>query len=384
MKLNKKLITGIGGGVLALVVIALIAASAVRRREVARHNDEVKMQHQNTARPVRCEQVKAVLQPRIRSYPGVVKATEEASLSFRVGGPLTQVNVVLGEPVKKGTLLMQIDPRDFEDRILSLEAQLEGKEASAENARQDYRRVAELFKEKVVPQADYDRAKSVMDSAEAAVKDLKAQLRIARHALQDTALLAPYDGTVTEQRVENYEMISPGQVVLHYHAIDQLEINVHVPENEVVHVPMDAKELFAYVTFPALPGREFKAGLKEWSTRADPMTRTYAATFEMKAPESGRILPGMTATVTFRESSEQSRAITLPVSAVASSADGVSVVWIYDEDTGTVRQREVQVGELNGTSRVVITDGLREGELAVVSGSRFLHEGCPVRVVNDQ
>ncbi|WP_372795408.1 efflux RND transporter periplasmic adaptor subunit [Pontiella sp.] len=383
MKLNKKWITGLGAAVLAIVVIAIISGASARRKEAAKHNVEVRMTHENAPRPIRYEEVRAEPLSRDRSFPGFVKASEETALSFRVGGPLTEVNVVLGEPVKKGDLLMQIDPRDFEDRILSLEAQLDGAAARLENARQDYRRTAELFEEKVVPQADYDRAKSAMDSAEAAVKNVEVQLQIARHALEDTALRAPYDGTVTAQRVENHEMITPGAVVLQYHAIDDIEIVVQVPENEAANAPMDTDGIFAFVTFPALRGQEFKADLKEWSTQADPTTRTYTAVFEMKAPTANRILPGMTATVTFRESFDRSPVVTVPVSALTSAEDGASRVWVYDAESGRVEARTVQTGGLNGASRMVVSEGLSAGERVVVSGSRFLHAGRAVRAIND-
>lgn len=383
MKLNKKLITGIGGGLLLFVVVIVISGASAKRKEAEKHTIEVKMAHETEPRPVRLEKVKAEPLSRARSYPGFVKASEETALSFRVGGPLIEVNVVLGEPVKKGDLLMQIDPRDFEDRILSLEAQLAGAAARLENAEQDYRRVEQLFEEKVVPQADFDQASSARDTAEADVKNLHAQLQIARHALEDTSLRAPYDGTVTRQLVENHEMIDPGQVVLNYHNIQTLELVVHVPENEAANAPMDTDGIFAYVAFPALRGQEFKADLKEWSTRADPTTRTYAATFVMEAPKMNRILPGMTATVAFREAFDRSDVITVPVVALTAFGGEAASVWVYDEATGTVEERPVETGELNGSSRVVVTRGLSAGERIVVSGSRLLHAGRAVRVVAD-
>lgn len=382
MKLNKKLVTGIGGGVLLIVVIAAVSMAAGKRKEAGRHAVKVKMGHENTPRPIRFERVKAEALTRDRSYPGFVKASEETALSFRVGGPLTEMNVVLGEPVEKGDVLMQIDPRDFEDRILSLEAQMAGVAAQQENAQQDFKRVSQLFEEKVVPQADYDRAKSALDSADAQVKSIGAQLQIARHALEDTTLRAPYSGTVTARLVENHEMIQPGVVVLHYHAIDKIEIVVNVPENEAANAPVETDRIFAHVTFPALPGQEFKAGLKEWSTRANPMTRTYAATFVMPAPEANRILPGMTATLSFRGTFDRARAISIPVAALTSGAADTSSVWIYDETAGTVSERRVVTGRLSGDSRVVVTDGLEEGECVVVAGSRFLHDGVAVKAVS--
>ncbi|MDF7809279.1 efflux RND transporter periplasmic adaptor subunit [Pontiellaceae bacterium B12219] len=380
MKLNKKLITGIFGGILALVVIVLISAAGARKKEKSKHVSAAKLEQNSAPRAVRFEEVKAQPRNKPRRFPGTVKASEETALSFRVGGPLTEVNVVLGEPVKKGDLLMQIDPRDFQDRIQSLEAELAGAVALQENAKQDYKRVAGLFEQKVVPQSDYDRAKSVLDSSTARVNGLDAQLLIARHALEDTSLRAPYDGTVTKQLVENHEMIKAGEVVLHYHNIQTLEITVQIPENEIATTPRRAN-VAVQVYFPSIQKQSFQAFLKEWSTEADPLTRTYELTFAMEAPENYSVLPGMTAQVVFPDSRNEEAVFTVPVSALVADASGGSSVWIYDKSKNTAALRTVMVGELNGASRVVIEEGLSEGDLVVVTGSRLIHDKLPLKSV---
>ncbi|MDF7822857.1 efflux RND transporter periplasmic adaptor subunit [Pontiellaceae bacterium B12227] len=384
MKLNKRLITGIGGVVLAVAVIILVSAAGAKKKEAAKHETEKKMEHNRSPRPVRFEKVQSSPLGRQRRFPGIVKASEESALSFRVGGPLTEVNVVLGEPVKQGDLLMQIDPRDFKDRIHSLEAQLAGAVARQQNAKQDFTRIAELFKGKVVPQADYDRAKSTVDSAVAAVQNINVQLDIARHALADTSLRAPYDGTVTGQLVENHEMVRAGTVVLSYHNIQTLEIIVHIPENEVANAAADAIGTEVAVTFPALRGQSFTARLKEWSTKADPLTRTYSSTFELQAPKGVHILPGMTANVDLSTAQEQIMVLTVPVSALVPGGRLGSSVWVYNEEGGKAELRSVATGPLHGASRVVITEGLAEGELVVVTGSRLIHEDLSLKTASVQ
>ncbi|MDF7798881.1 efflux RND transporter periplasmic adaptor subunit [Pontiellaceae bacterium B1224] len=378
MKLNKKLITGICGGVLAIAVIVLISAAGARKKEAAKHVSAAKLAQNSAPRSVRFEEVKAQPRSKPRSFPGTVKASEESALSFRVGGPLTEVNVVLGEPVKKGDLLMQIDPRDYQDRIQSLEAQLAGARALQENAKQDYKRISELFEEKVVPQSDYDRAKSMLDSSTAAVKGLDVQLQMARHALEDTSLRAPYDGTVTEQMVENHEMITSGDVVLQYHNIQTLELIVNIPENEIAATPRGS-DVKVQVKFPSIANETFEAELKEWSTQADPLTRTYEVTFVMEAPEKYSVLPGMTATVIFPDSRSEQTVFTVPVSALVADASGGSSVWLYNKNGDTAELRSVMVGELSGTSRVVISEGISEGDLVVVTGSRLIHGEQPLK-----
>jgi RND family efflux transporter MFP subunit len=367
----KKIVAGLGGAVFVAAMTGMLAKGGMKKAEAKLKAETEVVAAQRAPRPVKLERVRATPIAQKREYPGVVKASAESALSFRVGGPLTSVNVKLGEPVKKGDLLMQIDPRDFEDRIQSLAAQLAGASAQLQNAEQDYLRISGLFKEKVVPQSDYDHAKNARDSAAAAVKGIQAQLAMARHALQDTSLLAPYDGTVSEQLVENHEMVRAGEVVLQFQNIQWLEATVSVPENEIVKRSMDGSKL-ANVSFSAISGRQFQAQLKEWSTVADPLTRTYAVTFKFQAPESFRILPGMSATVSWNDGAAKP-VLTVPASAIVPIAGGGSAVWIYDEASGRAEQRSVSLGDLVGAERVMVADGLSEGERVVVSGTRLIH-----------
>ncbi len=370
--MTKTTVMSVIGGVLILAVVGVAVVGSGKKRAALQQKNEAKIAKQQAPRPIRFERVRAMSAEKKRTYPGSVKASEKTALSFRVSGPLTEVNVTLGQPVKKGELLMQIDSRDFKDRIQSLEAQLAGAMAQQQNAKQDYLRISGLFKEKVVPQSDYDHAKNGLDSADAAVKGINAQLTIARHALKDTSLLAPYDGTVSKQLVENHEMVRAGTVILQFQNIQWLEATVSVPENEIVKRSLDEAKL-ADVSFSAISGQQFKARLKEWSSVADPLTRTYAVTFKFQTPPEFKILPGMSASISWDDGTAAKTVLTVSASAITPVADGNSAVWIYDEATGRAKLRPVSVGNLVGASRITVTDGVSEGEQVVVSGSRLIH-----------
>lgn len=230
------------------------------------------------------------------SYPGTILASRTTELAFRVAGPLVQVDVDPGTRVKKGQLLMQIDPRDFRDNIAVLEAQLEGAKASKVLAERDFERARTLFEQKVSAGADFDRARGAFDAAFSGVRSLEAQLQIARHRLEDTSLKAPYSGVVIARKVENYEMIAAGKVVLEMQDISELKVEIRVPESELVGRPLKCGEKASF-ELSTMPGRRFDVRLKEWSTAADPVTRTYALRFAFKAPGELQVLPGMTADV---------------------------------------------------------------------------------------
>lgn len=329
-------------------------------------------------RPVLLEEVRFEQATRARTYPGTVRASREALLSFRVSGPLTEVKVKPGDHVSRGQILMEIDARDYRDNIRVLEAQLDGADAALENARRDYERAKPLLAEQVISQASYDATKSGFDRAAASVKNLKASLQIARHRLEDTRLRAPFEGIVSTKYIENHEMVQAGQTVLGVLDISGLEIETSVPESDLARERLE-KGQSASVEFASLPGKRFPARLKEWSTSPDPATRTYCVTFGFAAPEDVQILPGMTGELFWTKKVGEGSSISVPVSAVVSDGQGGSMVWVYDKDTSTPVKRSVRTGELIGRDRVSVTGGLNSGDQVVSAGAAFVTEGMKLR-----
>lgn len=377
--IKKKHVVAALGVLLVIVGGVLVARNAVKRAATTERRAD-RIAQRNQPRPVVVEAVETTRVQSKRSFPGVVEAAEVSALSFRVGGPLVRVDVQPGTPVQKGDLLMRIDPRDFRDRIASLEAELAGAEAVLRRARRDHKRVMQLFQENVVSESDRDAAVGALESAEAAVQALQARRQEVRHALEDTSLHAPYDGVATRLFIENHEMVKAGTTVLEFANIQRLEVTVSVPENDMVRRSLDSRTPVP-ITFPAVPGESVQGRLSEWNAQANPRTRTYAVTFAFEAPDAFRVLPGMSANVCWTDGEGERERVTVPVSALCSGKNGESFVWSYDPETGKAMRHPVRTGALTGQSRVVVLKGLSEGDSVVVEGSRFVHEGMKLQPV---
>ena len=328
---------------------------------------------QASSHTVILERIRQTQVKNTKQYPGSVKACKETRLAFRVGGPLIRVNVKAGDRVRKGDILMQIDPQDFKDRINVLNAQLAGALAQLENARQDFKRIKQLFDEKVIPAADFDHVTTGKNTAQAGVKGIQAQLKIARHQLEYTTLKAPYDGIITQTHIENFEMVAPGQVMLGLHDISNLEIKINVPENEIINHPLIAGTR-AFVRFASLGQKQFPATLKEWNTTADRATRTYGATFTLPRPKDTQIFPGMTAEIAWPGNKDASQSITIPAKSVVNDSTGTAHVWLFDPTTSKASKVPVTLGQLCGASRIVVKSGLMPGDLVVTDGVDFITE----------
>ncbi|ACN16481.1 MdtA [Desulforapulum autotrophicum HRM2] len=316
-----------------------------------------------------------------KKYPGTVKASKTAKLAFRVAGPLIRVNIKPGDAVKRGQVLMQIDPQDYEDRIRVLEAQKAGVVAQLDTANLDFARIETLFNKKVIPEVDHDHAKNSVRTLTSSVTAIDAQLLIARHQLAYTSLRAPYDAIITAQLIENNEMVQPGRVVLGLHAIDTLEIEIKVPENEIISRGL-RRGSEALASFPARPDKRFQVVLSEWNTDADPVTRTYAMVFTLPAPKDFMVLPGMTAEVIWSTPQNEDSSITIPAKALVTDSSGDSSVWVFDAASSTARKTKVEVGSLNGASRIIIKQGLAIGDQIVVKGVDFIRSDMTLKDIS--
>lgn len=378
--MKKKIIYILVAVLIVIICAAVFIAFSVMHKKEAEQNQKL-LNMYNSPRPVFTEIVDYSKSNSKRKYPGSVNASLEVILSFRVVGPLIEVNVSPGDQVKKNQVLMRIDPRDYKDKLRTLKARLNGAKAKLINASNDYFRIKELIKDAVISISEYDASFSTYVSAKALVQDYEAQIQIAGHQLEDTNLKAPFDGIITKKNVDNNEVIAAGQPVIEMHDNEELEIDISVPESEMMMHKLNTNE-YGIATFPTLKGKEFPVQLKEWDIRASQITRTYNVTFGLLNTEGYQIFPGMTAEVSWRPKTLNDVVyITVPFSSIVPEGDK-RMVWIYNKSTSTAKLREIICGSIADSDRVIVIKGLNPGEEIVIAGTRFITEEMKIKPVN--
>lgn len=319
-------------------------------------------------RPVRAMQIAEAGALQERWFPGRAKATQEANLAFEVPGRLVQRPVLVGDRVKKGQLLANLDPRDFQNA-------LDQATAAAARARAFRDRVDEAAKTGAVSRQD-------VDDAEAALRVAQAEVQIRQKALEDSVLFAPFDGTISAILVENFENVLAKQVIMRVLDTSRIEMEVSIPETLISDV-LFVKDV--RVQFDAFPGRDFPAKIKEVSDEASETTRTFAVNLIMDQSEDAEILPGMAGRATGRvelPGGVDATGFEVSASAVFSPDNQGTYVWIVDPDAGTVSKREVQVGRV--TPRGVVVKGVKPGEWVAIAGANVLQEGQNVRILEPE
>ncbi|MBP6050932.1 MAG: efflux RND transporter periplasmic adaptor subunit [Pseudomonadales bacterium] len=308
-----------------------------------------------------------------RSFPARIEAARRAELGFRVSGTVKELLFKEGDNVPEGATIARLDPTDF--RIV-----LADRQAVFDNAQRNFRRANELIGAGNISKLDFDRMEANFKSTEAALKQ-------ARQDLAYTELKAPFAGRLAKRYVERFEEVMAKMSVVSLQQSDALDVKIDVPEAlvrtiraERAEVPDAAQpQTEAWAEFEGMPEQRFALTVKEVSTRADPRTQTFEATFSMPNPKSMVVLPGMTATVTidFSRISAVVELIWLPAAAVVADATLSPHVWLLDPVSLTVSKRPVQVGDLQG-DRIAITGGLQGGEEIVAVGASYMAQGMKV------
>lgn len=306
----------------------------------------------------------------VASYPGEVRGKYETGLSFQVSGKIIRRDVNLGDAVKAGQVLMEIDPKDINEKLRAAQAAHRAAATQALLASENYERYESLYRQEAVSTMVRDQYRTQHEAAEAQLAEAAANLSAAENELSYTVLVADHDGSIAAITGEVGQVVAAGTPVITMVQDDGREIEIHVPENHVgaIH-PGDP----ATITFWALGDVTAHGRVSEISTMADSVTRTYKVRVAVDSfPRDARL--GMTAKVELR--GKESGSILVPQSAIYQRGD-VTQVWLVED--GKARLRDVKASSYEG-DKVKITEGLNQGDIVVTGGINKIAEGEEVRM----
>jgi RND family efflux transporter MFP subunit len=294
-------------------------------------------------------------------FTGLVKESREVKLAFQVAGPLVRLNVDEGQYVTKGTVVAELDRRDF---IVNLESA----NANYDNAKLQADRYEALYKKK-------STSKSVYDQMQAAYKLAKAQKEAAENALKDTKIYAPFSGYVQSMFVENFEKIGAGQPIVSFLDLKNLEVTVALSENDFLK-----SESFESFTAKFENFKDIIFDLKLIDIERKPNGDNF---FKMRLgldTNGKQVVPGMAASVCVSLKKDNEQNYKVPVESVFSNK-GKSYVWIFDTTKQCVKQREVKMIEFDSQGMVNLSRGISSGDIIVAAGVHSLREGQKVKML---
>jgi RND family efflux transporter MFP subunit len=322
------------------------------------------------------------------TLPGTVRPLEETTIYARASGYVRKWNADIGDRVKEGDVLAEIDTPELDQQIDEAKAQLTRAEAGVIQAKanlvfakQSLERAKNMVGSGVASQQELDQWRTQAEVAEAnvtvAIAAADAQRANIRRLTQTKAfarVLAPFAGTVTSRTVERGALVTAGNgnPLFKVASTDPARVFVQVPQDVAPSVRVD---LAARVSVREFAGRTFEGKVARAAGALDPGTRTM--TTEVRVPNpNGELLAGMYAQVALVLPTPH-RVLELPATAVMNDAKGIRVALVAGDST--LRLVPVVVERDTGPT-VQIASGLEGSEQIVKNASAELLEGRAVEV----
>jgi len=236
-----------------------------------------------------------------------------STIASKVSGTVLKVNVEDNQLVKKGDLLVEIDPVDFNLKVNEAEANLEVRKATLEQALRDRDRADALFKEKVIPEEKHEFALTAYNLAKAQVRAAESQVNISRQNLQYTKIYSSVDGYVTKKSLEIGNQIKSEQPLMAIIGLNDIWLTANYKETQLKNVKKGQRVLIKVDTYPG----------KVFTGRVDSIMAGTGAAFSLFAPENAlgnyvKVVQRVPVKIIFDKNNNQEQLLRIGMSCVPS------------------------------------------------------------------
>lgn len=308
-------------------------------------------------------------------FSGFSKSQKMIEVSFRVPGQIEKLPIKLGSRVKKGELIASLDDQDYRLELKEAESQLEEGFAEKRRASSHYRRMKVLYESDSVSRNELDTARADYESSFANVEKAEASVDIAKKRLSYTRIYVDKDYCeVSSKDAEIFENVKAGQKIAVLSCGNRFEIEIAVPETSIAEIKVGQKIdiVFYAIKDKVFTGTVSEVGITSLGGTAYPVTIVLDNTYDF-------LRSGMAAKAIVYGKDERLSSLVVPVEAVGEDEKG-RYVYLYiskGKTNGIAKKQRVEVGDIL-PSGFVITEGLKEGDLVIIKGLRFLRENRPV------
>ena len=310
-------------------------------------------------------------------FAGEVRARVEARLGFRVGGKIIRRPVELGQRVRAGQVLAQLDAQDFKLSADAARAQLASAATNRDLAQADFKRYKELRDQNFISSAELERRETTLKSAQAQFDQAQSQLSGQSNQAGYTTLVADVSGVVTGVDAEVGQVVAAGSPVVRIAQDGPRDVVFVVPEDKVGLLKVGSAALVrAWASSDSL-----SATVREVAASADAVTRTFQVKLSI---DKNQDLPlGTTVTVRAKDFDRSGiPVIKVPTSALRREADH-SAVWVLDAANMTVKLQRIEIATADG-NEAIVSAGLKPGMQVVSAGVHVLSPGQKVTLYKDK
>jgi RND family efflux transporter MFP subunit len=310
---------------------------------------------------------------------GQIVARDEINLAFRIDGKLVERAVNVGDGATSGQLIARLDSQNEQNQLRSSQADIASAEAALTQAEKVEGRQRELLARGITTRVLYDQALQQLQTTQAQLDAAQARLRIAQDRLKYTSLETESPGIITEKGAEPGEIVRAGQMIVRMARAGEKDALFHLPAQLLMlfgeRIPRDSIVQVALLDNPNIKAI---GQAREVAPHPDPATRSYPVRVGLINPPEEMFL-GLS--VTGSLTVETPPLITVPTTALI-QADGRPSVWIFDPASNTVALRSVELISYDAV-HVVVSQGLKDGEIVVTAGVNVLYPGQKVKLLSN-
>ncbi len=333
-------------------------------------------------RPIFWTEVASYQQPHQLPISGTTRNSIQAILSFETSGKVEKVLVDVGDEVRKGQVLAQLEQTERNLEVAELASVLEEAKSIQFERLLDYKRRKNLIVDGWVSQESYEISQTRLKSANANVDAVTARLNQAKKRVADGILVAPYAGSISRRLIEQSQNIAARQEAFHIlGSKGQVEVVIHLPESLIFDIEVNSQHL---VMIPGLSEEPIPATMSEISsTTAN--TNSFEATLQIdgnfKTVKSGLTAQVLLQTKVSKTNSPAS--LFIPHGAFLASQNDIIKVFRYNRQDSTLSDVALKVVALDKDG-VLATGPLKPGEIIASKGVSFLSNGQEVTLLADK
>jgi RND family efflux transporter MFP subunit len=307
-------------------------------------------------------------------YLGRVVAAKDVNVLPKVPGKVAQLNVAVGDYVKKGELIAKISSPELENQLKQAQASHNLALTNLQALEESYNDMKFLYENDVIPKNQFDQVKAQYEAAKAQVEQASVAVNSIKTQLNETNIYSPLSGTVVAVNAEVGELAGSTMPLTVIAQMSPPTVEINLVEADLPYVVLGKK---TEVKFDAFPDKTFTGTINSISPAINTTTMGYPVKITLNsAPDSLKL--GMTANVNL-VIDERTGVIVLPMEAVL-VRDGKNVVFIAEENKA--KMVEVQTGINNGTE-VIIEEGLTAGQKVIVRGQYFLNDEAEINIFEE-
>ena len=307
-------------------------------------------------------------------FPAQISPSQKTVLAFKYAGKIKSINFESGDFVKKGQVIAVIDDTDYKVNLDAFSKKYEAAKAVAQNAEQQFARAETLYKGDALAKKDYDNALMQRNVAISTFKEASAGLQNARNTLNDTKIVAPYDGYIDKKVVDVGTVVPEGGPVVSFISNEITDISVNASVRDIEYIKNAENIVFKDSGSDKIYGLK----IKSIAQNPDSINLTYPVVFTFsELSENDKFLSGQTGTVTIAVKNKGKEEILVPINAFFE--DKGSNVYLFKD--GKAVKTPIELGELRETDKISVVKGLKTGDKVIVAGVSKLADGDKVKLL---